>query len=239
VLAEQPGEIALVKTAMAELRSSNDELIDTLRLTWDGQISSAFEELDDADLEQQGHWQYEDALTLLENTFRIFEAQATAAAFVAAWPRVQAAMAAPRACPQCGGPIQLTQPSIPETVTCLFCGAANQILPETLVGYYFAGASYAYAEGASIAEQCAARQFHSELHRRAERTVPAERVPVAEHLRNLAHWRELELAAATRFAQATSEFNAGPLDQDLITSRMQPCLDALAKDKHWKAAHPS
>jgi hypothetical protein len=108
----------------------------------------------------------------------------------------------------------------------------NQTFPETLVGYYYAGAAHAYAEDASLRQQCDAQLFYVQLSRLDESSRDER-----QHLQALERWHAMQLDAATRYASAIAQFKGQPLDAALVASRMAPFLQQLESDPVWRRAH--
>jgi hypothetical protein len=175
-----------------------------------------------------------------EDAWHRFEIAMHVEAYRAMWPHVQQSMQKPVACTRCGAPMQKTTPHKSESITCSSCKAANQVTPETVVGYYYGGMPHYFAESAVIDKRLAIDKFKDEWenHRDAEHAAGRDRPD--EPLDRLKQLETMEKDYWTTYAETRVKYEDGKPDdvKRLVDARMkQAFYDEMGRNDTWRKAH--
>ena len=110
-----------------------------------------------------------------EETWERFEAGQRVDQYRAMWPKVQEAMQKPMPCNRCGAPLTRVTPHKAETVNCAACRAANQVVPEMVVGMYYSGMPHLFAQQGAFDKYYALQRFKAERETRRDAEYAATR----------------------------------------------------------------
>lgn len=202
-----------------------------------GQIAGAVEYrgnvLDQAEIEMK------QALAWMDDTWEHFRVKWSAESARAMWAPAEEAMKKPIACTQCGGGLQPRLRHQSDSVTCPACRAVNQVVPETVVGMYFATAPHALAEEATFQKRHAITDFRRKVEawRSAENSRTGEWPD--EGVQSLQQWEAMERDYWVAYAAMKARLEPmTPEDQQkLVESRMKPFIEDLERNPVWRRAH--
>lgn len=188
--------------------------------------------LDQADAEMK------QALAWMDDTWEHFRVKWAAESARAMWPPAEQAMSKPVACTQCGGGLQPRVRHQSDSVTCPACRAVNQVIPEPVVGMYFATAPHAVAEEATFQKRHAITTFRRQVE--AWRSAEASRTGdwPDENARSLEQWENMERDYWVTYVSMKARLE--PMTQEdqqrLVESRMKPFIEDLERNPVWRRA---
>ncbi|MEZ4300048.1 MAG: hypothetical protein R3B70_34185 [Polyangiaceae bacterium] len=189
--------------------------------------------LDQAESEMQK------ALAWMEDTFEHFRIKWAAESARAMWPLAEQAMKKPVQCTQCGAGLQPRLRHQSDSVTCAACRAVNQVVPEPVVGMYFATAPHAIAEEGAFQKRHAVTTFRRQVEawRSSENSRTGEWPE--EGVESLKQWEALERDYWVTYValKARLEPMSPEQQKQLIESRMKHLLDDFERNPVWRRAH--
>jgi hypothetical protein len=173
-----------------------------------------------------------------EETWMKFELHWSAEQLRRMWPLVQQAMAKPAACTRCGRPLQRTTPHKSETITCGGCNSANQVMPEMIVGTYFASISHPFAQQIAIEKRFACERMKDEWENIRDASHAAGQERPDEPIERLRQYEQMEKDYWTTYAEAKVKLEGGnPADaQSLVDARMKNVHEYLNRKDVWRQA---
>ena len=199
---------------------------------WSEQI---FEHVDSSAAMERCERVMEDSKQALTDRWESFRTHWMAEAMRSIWPRVQAAMAEPVHCSQCGAELERHVLHRADTVVCASCGSVNNILPPRVVASYYATAPHVFAEEQALPLRRAIERFRLEVDRRRHASGWN-----SEPLETLERWLEMERAYWTRYAEVKQQVE-GSSDEDrerFVQSRVDSFRrTTLESESAWVRAH--
>lgn len=175
-----------------------------------------------------------------EETWERFETGQRVEQHRAMWPKVQEAMTKALPCNRCGAPLQRANPHKPETVNCTACRAANQVVPEMVVGIYYSGMPHLFAQQGALDKYWAIQRFKSEWESYRDAEYAADRERPEEPLERLKHLEAMEKDYWETYANPRTQCEGGTPEQakELVDSRMkQSFYEQMNMNETWRAAH--
>ena len=179
-------------------------------------------------------WMEEKELSL-EERWETFSTFWSAEAMRSIWTHVQASMAKPVQCSQCGSELQRNVVHRPDTVTCASCGTVNQIAPEMIVGTYYAMAPHAFAEEQALPIRLAIERFRHEVELDRRKNDWSN-----EPLHSLERWLQMETDYWTKYGEIKHQVEGASDEnkQKFIQSRVDQFRRfSLETDQTWVKAH--
>jgi hypothetical protein len=218
--------------ALTGLRFRFEELKKKVDDTWEQQVEPKFSEQSGGGFLDAGLDAKQDFLLGIDDAWGAFEARMQAEFYRRLRPRAEALLGKPVECMYCRAALDLPAPHESISLTCPYCHAVNQILPETAVAIYFSGAPHAFAAEAALPLRHAIERFRVEADR-ARRAAGWAAEPVA----SLDRWEAMERAYWERYAQVAGEVAGRPPDTELVASRMEMFRKyTLMTNQLWRKA---
>jgi hypothetical protein len=187
----------------------------------------------------QAEAEMKQALAWMEDTWEHFRVRWGAESVRAMWPLAEEAMKKPVACTQCGGGLTPRVRHQSDSVTCPACRAVNQVVPEAVVGMYFATAPHALAEEAAFQKRQAITNYRRQVE--AWRASEAARTGdwPEEGVQSLKQWEAMERDYWTAYTsmKARLEPMTAEDQQKFIESRMRQFIEDLERNPVWRKAH--
>jgi len=230
LIAAHPEDPVPLGNALSGLRFRMEELYKKLDDTWEGQVSAKFAEVSNA-FEERGRDRGEDVKQTLTAEYEALAVRLSADFYRNLAPRAAAAREKPAPCMMCGAPLPLPTRSEAVSITCPYCSAVNQVMPDRAASLYL-GAGHALAEEAALPLRHAVQRFRVEAHRRRRASNWSP-----EPVDSLDHWVQLERAYWEKYAAVKAQVLGVAPDRDLIESRMRQFMEyTVMQDQSWRRA---
>lgn len=190
-------------------------------------------------LVDQAEAEMKQALAWMDDTWERFRVRWAAESARAMWPVAEQAMKKPVNCTQCGAGLTPRVRHQSDSVTCPACRAVNQVVPEPVVGLYFATAAHALAEEATFQK----RQAITNYGRQVEAWRSAENARTGEWpeegVQSLKQREQMERDYWTAYVQMKARIEQMTPDeqQKFVESRMRPFIEDLERNPVWRRAH--
>jgi hypothetical protein len=172
--------------------------------------------VEDETLRRQGYDEVKAAVRSMHDKAQLQRVRLDAAMARAMWPRVQEALGAPILCSDCGAQLERSDPLAMQTVTCPYCSAVTQFVPDPILEVFYP----TMAEQLALAthfDQAMAVKAHYRAHQDwAERQQALTGQRPATPVETIAKVRQLEQAYYERY-----------LDE---CARMMPMTDEQRRD---------
>jgi len=231
--AQYPEDSLPMGNAIGALDHRMRQLRERIGQAWDAQIEEQFSDAGDGAFLDVGLDQKRDAEMKLEQEWQTFLANTVCAIYRDLWPQVQAALAKPVGCSQCGSELPVKAQLNIVAATCAHCGTANQVVPERIVSNYYGAGVQAFADAAALPLRHEIELFRERVdrQRRANDWKP-------EPLESMERWNEMERAFWLRFAETRAQMRGEEPDLELVESRMKSFRQyGLETDQRWRAKH--
>ena len=202
--------------ALQGLRFRFEELKKKVDDTWEQAVEPKFEEADAGGFLDAGLDSKQDFLLGIDEAWAAFEARMNGVFYKRLRPRAEALLGKPVECMYCRAELDIPVPHESVSLTCPYCHAVNQIMPETAVAIFFAGAPAAAAVEAALPLRYEIERFRIEVDRKRRASGWAN-----EPLESLDRWEAMERAYWERYAAAKGEAAGLPPDAELVASRME------------------
>jgi hypothetical protein len=202
--------------ALQGLRFRFEELKKRVEDTWEQQVEPKFEELDSGGFRDAGLDAKQDFLLGIDEAWAAFQARMNSVFYKRLRPRAEALLGKPVECMYCRAALDMPVPHESVSVTCPFCHAVNQILPETAVAIYFNGAPDAVATEAALPLRYEIERFRIAVDRKRRASSWAN-----ESVESLDKWDAMERAYWEKYAAVKGQAAGLPPDVELVKSRME------------------
>jgi hypothetical protein len=202
--------------ALSGLRFRFEELKKRVDDTWEQQVEPQFSEQSEGGFLDAGHDSKQDFLLGVDECWHAFEARMNGEFYRRLRPRADALLGKPVECMYCRAALDIPVPHESVSLTCPFCHAVNQILPETAVAIYFSGAPDAAATEAALPVRYEIERYRIEVDRKRRASRWAN-----EPVESLDKWEAMERAYWEKYAAVKGEAASLPPDAELVASRME------------------
>lgn len=202
--------------ALQGLRFRFEELKKKVDDTWEQAVEPKFEEEGAGGFLDAGLDSKQDYLLGIDEAWAAFEARMNAVFYKRLRPRAEALLGKAVECMCCRAELDIPVPHESVSLTCPFCHAVNQIMPETAVAIFFAGAPDAIAAEAALPLRYEIERFRIGVDRRRRASGWAN-----EPVESLDRWEAMERAYWERYAAVKGEAAGLPPDAELVASRME------------------
>ncbi len=235
LIQQYPEDYAPIGNALAGLDHRVSELRKKIDETWEGQVEPKFKSMRgendvfwDAGLDRRA-----DAQLAFDHTWAACKVRVTTAFYRNLWPRAQAALQKPVPCSRCGGELTLPTRTSSVSVTCGYCKAVTQVIPDKLVTMCFGafgGAGHVFGEEAAMSLRFAIDRFRVDVDRARRAAKWA-----AEPVESLDRWEAMERAYWLKYAEAAAAVVGRAPDMELVESRMGAFRKySLETDQRWR-----
>jgi len=218
--------------ALQGLRFRFEELKKKVDDTWEQAVEPMFEEAGGGGFLDAGLDSKQDFLLGIDEAWAAFEARMNGVFYKRLRPRAEALLGKPVECMYCRAALDIPVPHESVSLTCPYCHAVNQIMPETAVAIFFAGAPDAIAAEAAMPLRYEIERFRIEVDRRRRASGWAN-----EPVESLDRWEAMERAYWARYAVVKGEAAGLPPDAELVASRMEWFRKfTLMTNQQWRKA---
>lgn len=216
LMVTHPDDAQPLGNALTGLDYRVSELRTRIQQTWDTQVDDQFQEAGD-------HRAWDAAIDLKRDQELAFDQRwdkwkihAVADFYRNLWPLAEAAIKKPVPCIRCRSPLQLPRVGEVTTVSCAYCHAVNQVVPDKAALTYFGGAPHAFAEEAAMERRHEVLNFRAQVDQQRRRATTW----VTESLESLLEWERKERAYWETYAAVKGQMLGQPPDRELVESRM-------------------
>lgn len=225
VMQARPLELLPLRATLSELDPFIDQLGQRLEDTWTRQLEPRCRQQGEA-LLTLAFARQQDTRDALRHQVEGFKLDLEGECLRAMYPAVQAALATPIRCSDCGASLRARVPHQPERLDCPRCGASNCLVPPPLVAMYFHNAELVFPSQETFALRV---QIH-----RARRLAERERRVhgwLVEPAASQAHREQLEARYWRRYAEVKAAFLGQPVDEAFIEARMRWFRESCQKQR--------
>jgi hypothetical protein len=218
--------------ALQGLRFRFEELKKKVDDTWEQAVEPKFEEADAGGFLDAGLDSKQDFLLGIDEAWAAFEARMNGVFYKRLRPRAEALLGKPVECMYCRAELDIPVPHESVSLTCPFCHAVNQIMPETAVAIFFSGAPDAIAAEAAMPLRYEIERFRIGVDRKRRASGWAN-----EPVESLDRWEAMERAYWEKYAAVKGEAAGLPPDAELVASRMEWFRKfTLMTNQQWRKA---